>query len=182
MKYIGTVGNKTNTGLEFVVDKITNSIENAITGDSFQTEVSILNRTDLKALSDKKLWVFDWKSEVKDPRKEVFKLTIIHNPNVIQGLISIEDKQNHVFMHLLESAVFNKGKDKVYLGVPGNLVAFACKKAFQLGYEGNIAFISKSKLIEHYENALGAIHIGGRTMIIHQSAALKLINKYFPNG
>ena len=176
------MSNKSNKGLEFVIDKITNSIENAITGDSFQTEVSILTNSDLKLLSDKKLWVFDWKAELKDPKKEVFKLTIIHNPNVIQGLISIEDKKDHVFMHLVESAGFNKGKDKIYLGVPGNLVAYACKRAFQLGYEGNIAFISKSKLIEHYENSLGAIHIGGRTMIIHQTASLRLINKYFPNG
>jgi hypothetical protein len=133
-------------------------------------------------LSNRNLWLFDWKAEPKDPKKEVFKLTIIHNPDVIQGLISIEDKRDHVFIHLVESAGFNKGKEKVYLGVPGNLVAFACKKAFQFGYEGNIAFISKSKLIEHYENSLGAIHIGGRTMIIHQTAALRLINKYFPNG
>ena len=176
------MGNKSNKGLEFVIDKITNSIENAVTGDSFQTEVSILRKSDLKLLSDKKLWVFDWKAELKDPKKEVFKLTIIHNPSIIQGLISIEDKEDHVFMHLVESAGFNKGKDKIYLGVPGNLVAFACKKAFQLGYEGNIAFISKSKLIEHYENSLGAIHIGGRTTIIHQTSALRLINKYFPNG
>lgn len=169
-------------GLEFLIDKITNSIENAVTGDSFQTEVSIINKTDIKTISDKKLWLFDWKSEHRDPKREVFKLTIIHNPNVIQGLISIEDKNDHVFMHLVESASFNKGKDKMYLGVPGNLVAFACKKAFQLGYEGNIAFLSKSKLIEHYETSLGAIHIGGRTMIIHQTAALSLIHKYFPNG
>lgn len=176
------MSNKSNKGLEFVIDKITNSIENAVTGDSFQTEVSILTHSDLKLLSDKKLWVFDWKAELKDPKKEVFKLTIVHNPNVIQGLISIEDKRDHVFMHLVESAGFNKGKDKMYLGVPGNLVAYACKKAFQLGYEGNIAFISKSKLIEHYENSLGAIHIGARTMIVHQTAALRLINKYFPNG
>ncbi len=70
----------------------------------------------------------------------------------------------------------------MYLGVPSNLVAFACRRAFQLGYEGNIEFISKSKLIEHYEETLGAIHIGGHAMIIHQSAALKLIHKYFPNG
>jgi hypothetical protein len=39
-------------------------------------------------------------------------------------------------MHLIESAPFNKGKNKVYAGVPGNLVAFACKLSFQRGFEG----------------------------------------------
>lgn len=176
------VSKKEKTGLEFVIDKITNSIENAVTGDSFQTEISVLRIADIKTISDKKLWLFNWIVEHRDPKKEVFKLTIIHNPNIIQGLISIEDRSDHIFMHLVESAKFNKGKEKIYLGVPGNLVAFACRRAFQLGYEGNIAFISKSKLIEHYEETLGASHIGGRIMILDKTASLRLINKYFPNG
>lgn len=36
------------TGLEFIVDKLTNSIENVQSGDSFQTEVSLLASTELK--------------------------------------------------------------------------------------------------------------------------------------
>lgn len=84
-------------------------------------------------------------------------------------------------MHLLESAPFNKGKDKVYSGVPGNLVAFACKLSFQRGHEGNVAFISKTQLINHYNQSLGAIHFGGRLMIITPEAARNLINKYYSN-
>ena len=82
-------------------------------------------------------------------------------------------------MHLVESAPFNKGISKVYSGVAGNLVAFACKLSFQRGHEGNVSFISKSQLIEHYEKTLGAFHFGGRIMIIEPQSALKLINKYF---
>ena len=67
----------------------------------------------------------------------------------------------------------------MYSGVPGNLVAFACKVSFQRGHQGNVSFISKTQLIEHYENTLGAYHFGGRLMIIETNAALKLINKYF---
>ena len=84
-------------------------------------------------------------------------------------------------MHLVESTPFNKGKTKVYSGVPGNLVAFACKLSFQRGHEGNVAFISKTQLIEHYTVSLEAVHFGGRLMIINTDAALKLINKYFTN-
>ena len=82
-------------------------------------------------------------------------------------------------MHLVESAPFNKGKNKVYNGVPGNLVAYACKLSFQRGHQGNVSFISKSELIQHYIKTLGAIHFGGRLMIIETQAALKLIDKYF---
>ena len=104
----------------------------------------------------------------------------MNNQSVIQGLICLEIKSDHVYMHLVESAPFNKGKTKVYAGVPGNLVAFACKLAFQRGHEGNVSFFSKSQLVQHYIDTLGAMHFGGRVMIIDTNAALKLINKYFP--
>ena len=84
-------------------------------------------------------------------------------------------------MHLVESAPFNKGKSKVYFGVPGNLVAFACRLSFQRGFEGNVSFISKTQLIDHYTKTLGAFHFGGRLMIIETQAAFKLIDKYFKN-
>ncbi len=168
-----------NIGLDFIVDKLTNSIENVVSGDSFQTEVSILTNSDLKSLSKKKGWVFDWKIELRDPTREVYKLTIVGNNNIIQGLISIEIKSDHVYMHLIESAHFNKGKNKIYNGVPGNLVAFACKLSFQRGFEGVISFLSKSQLIEHYITTLGAFHLSNRVMIIETKEALKLISKYF---
>jgi len=82
-------------------------------------------------------------------------------------------------MHLIESATFNVGKDKTYLGVPGNLVAFACKLSFQRGGQGYLSFLAKTKLIDHYINTLGAVHFGGHLMVINTDAALKLINKYF---
>jgi len=101
------------TGLDFEVDKLTNSIENAISGDSFRTEVSLLSKSDLKAITDKDLWLFDWKLELRNPLNEVYKLTIVGNTNIIQGLISIEIKADHVYMHLLESVKFNRGKNKL---------------------------------------------------------------------
>lgn len=168
------------TGLDFEVDKLTNSIENIVTGDSFATDISIISISDLKTVIKKNGWQFDWRLELKQPERDVYKLTIVNNQSVIQGLISLEVKSDHVYMHLLESAPFNKGITKVYAGVPGNLVAFACKLAFQRGHEGNVSFFSKTQLVQHYIDTLGAVHIGGRTMIIYTNAALKLINKYFP--
>ncbi len=167
------------SGLDFEVDKLTNSIENVITGDSFATDISIVTLTDLKNITKKNKWLFDWKFEYKQPEREVYKLTIVNNQQTIQGLISLEIKSDHVYMHLVESAPFNKGKTKVYAGVPGNLVAFACKLSFQRGHEGNVSFFSKTQLVQHYIDSLGAMHVGGRIMIIDTIAALKLINKYF---
>ena len=166
-------------GLDFLIDKLTNSIENVVTGDSFATDISLLKSSDLKNITKKNNWLFDWKQEFKKPEKDVFKLTIVNNSEIIQGLICLEVKKDHVYMHLVESSPFNKGKTKVYDGVPGNLVAFACKLSFQRGHDGNVSFVSKTQLINHYEKSLGAIHFGGRLMIIETKSTLRLINKYF---
>ncbi|NOX84560.1 MAG: hypothetical protein GXO86_01125 [Chlorobi bacterium] len=168
-----------NTGLDFEIDELTNSIINAVTGDTFQTNISRLVKSDLQNVTKKKGWLFNWREETKYPERDVYKLTIVNNEKIIQGLICLEVKIDHVYMHLVESAPFNKGKNKIYIGVPGNLVAFACKLSFQRGHEGNVAFISKTQLIEHYIKTLGARHVGGRIMIIDRNAALKLIRKYY---
>lgn len=173
------MNNKKQIQLDFVVDKLTNSIENVKSGDSFPTEVSVLTSEELKRITKKNGWKFDWKLEFKVPEREIYKLTISNNPNIIQGLVSLEIKSDHVYMHLIESAPFNLGKDKTYYGVPGNLVAFACKLSFQRGYDGFLSFVAKTKLIEHYENTLGAYHFGNHLMIINNDSALKLIDKYF---
>ena len=173
--------NQTELGLDFIVDKLTNSIENVVTGDSFATDISILTTNDLKVITKTKGWLFNWREEFKDPIRDIYKLTIVNNPTIIQGLVSLEVKADHVYMHLVENAPFNKGQTKMYSGVAGNLVAFACKLSFQRGHEGNVSFLSKSQLVDHYEKTLGAFHFGGRVMIIETQSALKLINKYFQN-
>lgn len=164
--------------LDFVIDKLTNSIENVKTGDSFKTDISLLTNDELKVVTKKNDWVFDWKSEHRAPEKEVYKLTIAGSSN-IQGLISITFRDDHVYMHLIESAPFNKGRDKVYLGVPANLVAYACRVSFQRGGGGYLSFNSKTKLIDHYEKSLGAVHFGGTLMVITPDNALRLTDKYF---
>ena len=168
-------------GFDIEIDELTNSIKNVISGDSFSTDISRITKADLKSIGQKEGWQFDWKLELKQPERDVYKLTIVNNQSIIQGLISLEVRYDHVYMHLVESAPFNKGKTKLYAGIPGNLVAFACKLSFQRGHEGNVAFISKTQLIDHYIESLGAKHVGGRLMVIDSASALKLINRYFSN-
>lgn len=160
------------------IDKLTNSIESAGTGEVFDTIVIRLTTQDEKQIK-KKDWQFDWKREIEDPNRETYKLATVNNPIIIQGLLSIQDKGDHIFMHLIESARFNKGQQKAYLGVPGNLVAYACQASLERGYEGFISFISKTALKKHYQQTLGAKILYGDTMIIDSPDALKLINRYF---
>jgi hypothetical protein len=163
------------------IDKLTRSVENAITGDRFLTEVIPITPADLRKVK-KEEWLFDWKKEGRQPDRKVFKLIIRGNPDIIQGLISVQDRGDHIFMALIESAKFNRGAKKVYLGVPGNLVAFACKFSFELGYEGYVSFESKTRLIEHYRKSLGASVLFGNIMAIDTRAATKLVAQYFPQN
>ena len=130
-------------------------------------------------MTKKNGWLFDWKTELASPEKEVYKLTFQGNPTVIQGLVSLSIEPDHIYMHLIESAPFKKGKTKVYLGVPGNLVANACRLSFQRGFEGFVSFHAKTKLIDHYIKTLGAYHFGGQLMIIDTLPAIAFIQKYF---
>ena len=166
-------------GLDFRIDKLTNSIQNTISGDSFPTDISRLSKTDIKQITKKNKWNFNWKVDFDDNAKEVYKLTITNNPNIIQGLLSLTMESDHVFINLVESAPFNIGKNKLYEGVAGNLVAYSCKVSFQKGLDGFVAFDAKTKLINHYEKSLGAYHFGGQRMIIPTHSAQILIDMYF---
>lgn len=162
--------------LDFEVDKLTNSIENAISGEIFETKISQI--TDSRQIR-KTEWNFNWHLEIKDLSKMVFKLSTINNPSIIHGLISLTNKGDHIFMDLIESARFNKGKNKLYKGVAGNLIAFACKTSFENGYEGVVSFVAKTQLIEHYTQTLGAKLFSGNRMFIDTREAYILTTKYF---
>jgi hypothetical protein len=166
------------TYINIEIDKLTNSIENVVSGDIFDTEVIQLTTTDTKEIK-KSEWLFEWNKQLKLSDRETHKLIIKNNPNIIQGLISLSDRNDHIFMHLIESSKFNKGKNKIYAGVPGNLVAFACQMAFEKNYEGFLAFDAKTSLIKHYQETLYATHYKGTKMFIETPAALRLIKQYF---
>ncbi len=101
--------------IDIIIDKLTRSIENAISGDNFKTEVLLITINDIKSIK-KTDWIFDWKKEAKNKDKFVYKLVVAENLSIIQGLISIQDKGDHIYMHLIESSKFNRGEKKVYLG------------------------------------------------------------------
>jgi len=70
--------------LDFVIDKLTNSIQNKISGDSFAAEVSRLTKADLKHITKKNGWNFNWKQEFDNNIREVYKLTITNNQRLFK--------------------------------------------------------------------------------------------------
>lgn len=159
------------------IDKLTNSIVNVISGEVFETEFSRVTNREIS----KRDWLFDWGAELKGKENAVYKMTTVENKNIIQGLVSLTARNGFVFVNLVENAKFNKGKEKLYEGVGGNLFAFACKNSKDLGFGGCISFISKTSLIEYYNKSLGAIRTIGQRMVILENEAEILINRYFKN-
>ena len=167
-----------NYSVDIEIDKLTNSVENRITGDVFDTQV--IEITDKEPEQFYSNWNFDWLAEFDNPETKVFKLIIEQNTEVIQGLISLKYLDGFVFVELVENADFNIRRNKVYLGVSGNLFAFACKESWDRGSYGYVAFNAKTNLIPHYKETLGAIRIGdSNQMVIEPEKAWSLINQYY---
>ena len=58
---------KDNIGFDIEIDELTNSIKNLISGDSFSTDISRITKADLRKITKKEGWLFDWKIELKYP-------------------------------------------------------------------------------------------------------------------
>ena len=82
---------------DFIIDRLTNSIINTIYGDSFPTEVSLLTKADLKQAQKKIGWLFNWRQELGLPDREVYKLTIVNNPNIIKRNYQSHNKSRSCF-------------------------------------------------------------------------------------
>ena len=161
--------------VDIEIDKLTNSIENVVTTESFETEFSRVTNKEIK----KKDWLFDWHQELKEKNCQVFKMTTIENRNIIQGLVSLIIEDKYITVNIVENAKFNRGKDKMYRGVGGNMFAFACLRSMDMGFGGFVGFVAKTALIKHYQETLGAELAIGQRMFITDESANKLIYQYF---
>jgi hypothetical protein len=102
--------------LDFEIDKITESIENAETGETLNTLVLPVSKSDLKEVTKKNGWLFNWKFEYDQTERQVYKLVAKNEPQTIHGLVSLEKRTGHVFMTLIENAPFNSWEGKKVSG------------------------------------------------------------------
>lgn len=127
-------------------------------GHKHQIEIVSIEPDDYKKISRSKFW-FDWKEEIN---KEVFKLQISGNDEIL-GLISMETfhQESRIEIRLLAASKENRGKNKKYDRLVGNLIAFACKRSITLfGYLACVSLIPKTQLIDHYKEEYSMIEAG----------------------
>jgi hypothetical protein len=138
-------------------------------------EVIPLEYADYKTLT-KSRYFFDWKIE-RD--QEVYKLRIVGS-NEILGLISLEriPQEWRVHIRLLTVSIENKGREKRYDKIAGNLIAFAAKIAVRDYAEyACISLRPKSQITQHYIEKY-KMNSTGITLSLEVPEILDLINLY----
>jgi hypothetical protein len=84
-------------------------------------------------------WSFDWSLTADET---VIKLTT-KKSNVIQGLAAYNNDEKFIKLDLVESAPYNRGTNRHFIGV--GIVLFATI-SFAVGDDGYVLFVPKTKL------------------------------------
>lgn len=140
-----------------------------------QIEITPIEGVDYKVLT-KSRYFFDWKVE---QAYEVYKLQIVGSSEIL-GLISLEriPDEWRVHIRLLTVSMENKGKDKKYDKIAGNLIAFSSKIAVSEYAEyACVSLRPKSQIAEHYIDKYNMISTG-MTLSLEVPEILNLINLY----
>lgn len=129
----------------------------------------------IHAVSKDKRFEFDWREEFG---KDVLLLKMLENGKIM-GLMSLKDvpEEMRIELRLIEISSENIGRNKEYDHIPGCLIAFACKLAFDKGYFGFVSLKPKTKLISLYINKYGFEQYG-RQLATNPDNSRKLIKKY----
>jgi hypothetical protein len=159
------------------IDKLTNSIIERWTGNSVDTDFGNLTEKEAEEIRNPE-WRFDWQEELRIKGIKVKKMFIVKQPDNIVGLISYRIyPKRYVYVNNIEKPSYRTNKD--YIGIAGNLMAYACKISKQNGANGRIVFEAKDDIIEHYKKELGAKIQKNNVMYIENDIANDLITRYF---
>jgi len=132
-----------------------------------ESDFSVINKTNFH---------FDWR---KEQFNKIYKLILIGS-NEILGLMSIKEitKDQRVEIMLLDSSILNSGKNKIYEGIAGNLIAFACRESIRLFAEHVcVSLLPKTELKKHYTQKYGMLD-GGKHVYLDGISLFNLIKEY----
>lgn len=140
-----------------------------------KVEILPVEKEDFKLIT-KKRYFFDWKAEKK---YELYKL-VIENSTDILGLVSIEriPEEWRIHIRLLTVSKENKGRDKEYEKIAGNLITYVSKLAVKDYAEyACVSLKPKSKIAKHYIDKFG-MNITGVTLSVEIREIMNLIKTY----
>lgn len=151
-----------------------NILENS-SGELIPVEIVPINSDDYKSIT-KERYFFNWKTEKEF---DVYKL-IIKGGNDIVGLVSFEiiPAEWRIHIRLLTVSVENKGANKKYDRIAGNLIAYVSKIAVKEFAElACVSLVPKTSIAKHYMEKY-RMNLTGRTLSLEIPEILSLINQY----
>ncbi len=143
------------------------------TGKKYAVDILPVENDEFKSIK-KDRYFFDWKLE-KD--YDVYKLQI-KGSNEILGLVSTEiiSHEWRIHIRLLTVSKENKGNDKKYDNIAGNLIASVAKTAIrEFGELACVSLRPKSEIAQHYIEKYH-MNITGMTLSIEVPEIIDLIN------
>lgn len=150
-------------------------IISCVDGEEHKVEIDFVQESDYKLIT-KSRYFFDWKSE---RRQEVYKIKVVGSGDIL-GLVSIdripEEWRSHI--RLITVSKENKGRDKDYENIAGNLITFVSKIA--LREYGELACVSlkpKEAIAQHYIDKFG-MNRTGMMLSVEIKEILEMIKIY----
>ena len=129
-------------------------------------------------LFTKKRFSFTWKTFKNTTT--VYKLNIEGEDSIL-GVIGLIDwpEEKRIEIKLLASSVENIGREKIYEGIAGCLIAFACRSSVEKhGADACVSLVPKTELIRHYMQKYHMQHAGWQ-LYLEGKELYKLIKEYF---
>ncbi|MEA1877810.1 MAG: N-acetyltransferase [Bacteroidota bacterium] len=145
------------------------------TGESHQVEIEPVENGDYQSLT-KRRYFFDW---IEEKDLEIYKLMIVGTSDIL-GLVSLEriPEEWRIHIRLLTVSKENKGRDKKYENIAGNLVTFVSKIAVKEYAEfACVSLKPKGVITQHYIDKFG-MNITGVTLSVEILEIMRLIYTY----
>jgi len=149
------------------------------TGKRVSSKIKKLTEKQILKLKGNRKFQFDWSAESKN---EVYGLLKKDN-NEILGLCSITyvPEELRIHINLIESSIPNQGRNKLIDGIPGCLIGYICELSFKQGYDGFVSLLSKTKLVNYYNEKFGFVQMGNY-LVVFLDLSQSIITKYLKNG
>ncbi|MGV3612856.1 MAG: hypothetical protein ACO1N0_17980 [Fluviicola sp.] len=136
-------------------------------------KVRRLDNDDYKILTKSRFY-FNWRTEKVN---DVYKLVL---DDEILGVMSCihHKEEERIEIVLLAVSKDNRGRNKKYDRITGNLIAFACKEGIKhYGINGCVSLVPKTSLKQHYSDLYGMMD-AGRQLFLEGGALLNMLREY----
>lgn len=147
------------------------------TGERKKVEIKPIERPDFKKLT-KRRYSFPWKEW--QGKAELYKLCFVGSGDIL-GVMAITDVpgDQRIEISLLAVSIENIGSSKIYDGIAGCLIAYACQKATnKYGKNACVSLVPKTVLRQYYVTKYGMSDIGMRQLFLEEESLVNIISTY----